>query len=182
MKSLKKWNKILIAVAVVLIVIGAGVFDRSNYESGSSNIWYFPDIDSAQTYVSEWFDATGTDGQTLVLNYYVKGSTNQSTLDTLRSLVLEGRSAPGGNISTATANLLIDTVDNVARMWGTTIGPMARITVPYTGVVGHITLTPSNQYPQWRWKVVGDGINTQLLLNLYSKVQDYQANRLTDGR
>lgn len=182
MNSLKKWNKILIAIGIATIVIGAGVFGRSNYEAGSSNMWYFSDVDSAKTYYSDWFDATGTDGQTVVLNYYIKSPYNQSTADTLRALILEGRSSPGGNISTATANLLIDSVDNVARMWGTTIGPMARITNSYTGVVGHITLTPSNQYAQWRWKIIGDSDNTQLLLSLYSKVQDYQPGRFTSGQ
>jgi len=179
----KNWKKSLSLVLglmlVVAVMVGAGVFGRANYEAGVSNVVYFTDVDSNVTYTSDWFDATILDGQTAYLNLYYKAGVTQTAGDTLKSLVIEGRMNSG---SSTHSNLLIDSVDNVARAWGTAIAPMQRIHATTTGAITHITLTPTNFYPQWRYKVVGDCANSLLVIGLYARVNDYMPPRFSDGK
>lgn len=143
------------------------------YANGYSNSYINTDVDSNTTYTSDWFDATIYDAQTIYMTVYYLCATSQA--DTLQRIAIEGNFLV--NNSTY-ASVLVDTLDVVSQAAGVNGAAsgytnLAYSRVPGTGVVQHITMTPSGFAPLWRIKVIGGANNGILVVSIYSRVNDY---------
>lgn len=163
---------LLFLIIPILTVQSQNVYS-GYYANGFSNSYINTDVDSNTTYTSDWFDATIYDAQTIYMTVYYYCAT--SVADTLQRIAIEGNF----NVNNGTyANSLTDTLDVVSQAAGVNGAAsgytnLAYSRIPGTGVVQHITMTPSGFAPLWRLKVTGGANNGILVVAIYSRVNDY---------